>query len=75
MTPFCLEERSPESLAREGEISGGSSSLFPFRLPRATIFFFVNGAMVMLGSLGAVTATAPTDWLLNWKAGEACSKS
>src|ERR1700756_4782156 len=27
---------------------------------------FVNGGMSMLGSLGAVTATAPTDWLLNW---------
>src|SRR5581483_10890403 len=27
---------------------------------------FVNGWMIMLGSLGAVTATAPTDWLLNW---------
>src|SRR3984957_13861397 len=26
---------------------------------------FVNGGMIMLGSLGAVTATAPTDWLLN----------
>jgi len=26
---------------------------------------FVNGAMIMLGSLGAVTATAPTDWLLD----------
>lgn len=26
---------------------------------------FVNGAMIMLGSLGAVTATAPTDWLLH----------
>jgi MFS family permease len=25
----------------------------------------VNGLMIMLGSLGAVTATAPTDWLLN----------
>jgi len=25
----------------------------------------VNGCMIMLGSLGAVTATAPTDWLLN----------
>lgn len=25
----------------------------------------VNGWMIMLGSLGAVTATAPTDWLLN----------
>ena len=25
----------------------------------------VNGSMIMLGSLGAVTATAPTDWLLN----------
>jgi MFS family permease len=24
----------------------------------------VNGCMIMLGSLGAVTATAPTDWLL-----------
>jgi MFS family permease len=26
----------------------------------------VNGCMIMLGSLGAVTATTPTDWLLNW---------
>lgn len=26
---------------------------------------FVNGGMIMLGSLGAVTATAPTDWLVN----------
>jgi predicted MFS family arabinose efflux permease len=25
----------------------------------------VNGGMIMLGSLGAVTATAPTDWLVN----------
>jgi predicted MFS family arabinose efflux permease len=27
---------------------------------------FINGGMIMLGSLGAVTATAPTDWLVNW---------
>ncbi|MFX8957478.1 MFS transporter, partial [Acinetobacter baumannii] len=26
----------------------------------------VNGCMIMLGSLGAVTATAPTNWLLDW---------
>jgi len=26
----------------------------------------VNGCMIMLGSLGAVTATAPTDWALDW---------
>ncbi len=26
----------------------------------------VNGSMIMLGSLGAVTATVPTDWLLNF---------
>lgn len=26
----------------------------------------VNGCMIMLGSLGAVTATAPTDWMLEW---------
>jgi MFS family permease len=26
----------------------------------------VNGCMIMLGSLGAVAATEPTDWLLNW---------
>ena len=25
-----------------------------------------NGWMIMVGSLGAVTATAPTDWLLNY---------
>lgn len=27
---------------------------------------FLNGCMIMLGSLGAVTATTPTDWLLSW---------
>lgn len=27
---------------------------------------FLNGCMIMLGSLGAVAATTPTDWLLNW---------
>ena len=27
---------------------------------------FVNGWMMMLGSLGLITATAPTDWLVNW---------
>jgi MFS family permease len=27
---------------------------------------FINGGMIMLGSLGAVTATTPTDWLLSW---------
>ena len=26
----------------------------------------VNGWMIMLGALGAVTATAPTEWLLQW---------
>lgn len=26
----------------------------------------VNGCMIMLGSLGAVTATAPAEWLLDW---------
>lgn len=26
----------------------------------------VNGCMIMLGSLGALTATAPTDWVLDW---------
>lgn len=26
----------------------------------------VNGCIIMLGSLGAVTATAPTDWVLDW---------
>jgi hypothetical protein len=26
----------------------------------------VNGWMVMLGALGAVTATAPSEWLLAW---------
>ena len=26
----------------------------------------VNGCMIMLGSLGAVTATAPTEWVLEW---------
>ena len=26
----------------------------------------VNGYMIMLGSLGAVTATAPAEWLLGW---------
>ena len=26
----------------------------------------VNGCMIMLGSLGAVTATTPTEWVLEW---------
>lgn len=40
---------------------------------KATILWFpkervslVNGAMVMVGALGAVTATAPSEWLLAW---------
>lgn len=40
---------------------------------KATVLWFpkerialVNGCMIMLGSLGAVTATAPTDWMLEW---------
>lgn len=40
---------------------------------KATVIWFprerialVNGCMIMLGSLGAVTATAPTDWMLIW---------
>jgi MFS family permease len=33
--------------------------------PRERIAF-VNGWMIMLGSLGAVTATAPTDWVVEW---------
>lgn len=32
--------------------------------PRGRVAF-INGGMIMLGSLGAVTATAPTDWLIN----------
>jgi predicted MFS family arabinose efflux permease len=27
---------------------------------------FLNGLMVMLGALGAVTATSPAQWLLAW---------
>jgi len=40
---------------------------------KATVIWFpkerialVNGCMIMVGSLGAVTATAPTDWMLEW---------
>jgi MFS family permease len=40
---------------------------------KATVLWFskdrvplVNGCMVMLGALGAVTATAPSEWLLGW---------
>lgn len=35
----------------------------------------VNGCMIMLGSLGAVTATAPTDWVLDWIGWRGLSKS
>jgi predicted MFS family arabinose efflux permease len=61
-----------ELLVGRGMIGLGVAASLMAGLKSIVVWFprdqvaFVNGCMIMLGSLGAVTATAPTDWLLNW---------
>lgn len=61
-----------ELLVARAMIGLGAAAALMAGLKAIVIWFpreriaFVNGCMIMLGSLGAVTATAPTDWLLDW---------
>lgn len=70
-TLFGAAEGYVELLIGRAMIGLGVSAALMAGLKAIVIWFpkertaFVNGWMIMLGSLGAVTATAPTDWLLN----------
>jgi MFS family permease len=61
-----------ELLAARAMIGLGVAASLMAGLKAVVIWFpkeriaLVNGCMIMLGSLGAVTATAPTDWVLDW---------
>lgn len=61
-----------ELLLGRAMIGLGVAGSFVAALKAIVIWFpreriaFINGCMIMLGSLGAITATAPTDWLLVW---------
>lgn len=61
-----------ELLAGRAMIGLGVAASLMAGLKAVVIWFpkeriaLVNGCMIMLGSLGAVTATAPTDWVLDW---------
>lgn len=61
-----------ELIAARSMIGLGASAALMAGLKAVVIWFprdriaLVNGWMIMLGSLGALTATAPTDWLLGW---------
>jgi len=71
-TLFGTAEGFVELLFARAMIGLGASAALMAGIKAVVIWFpkdrlaFVNGWMIMLGSLGAVTATAPTDWLLGW---------
>src|SRR6202048_2863373 len=71
-TLFGNAESVAELLVGRAMIGLGVSASLMAGLKAIVMWFprdrvaFVNGGMIMLGSLGAVTATAPTDWLLRW---------
>jgi predicted MFS family arabinose efflux permease len=71
-TLFGNADSFAELLAGRAMIGLGVAAALMAGLKAIVVWFprdriaFVNGGMIMLGSLGAVTATAPTDWLLNW---------
>jgi predicted MFS family arabinose efflux permease len=71
-TLFGNADGFAELLAGRAMIGLGVAAALMAGLKAIVVWFprdrvaFVNGGMIMLGSLGAVTATAPTDWLLNW---------
>jgi predicted MFS family arabinose efflux permease len=71
-TLFGNADSFAELLAGRAMIGLGVAAALMAGLKAIVVWFprdrvaFVNGWMIMLGSLGAVTATAPTDWLLNW---------
>ena len=71
-TLFGNADSFAELLAGRAMIGLGVAAALMAGLKAIVVWFprdriaFVNGGMIMLGSLGAVTATAPTDWVLNW---------
>ncbi|HLG85942.1 MAG TPA: MFS transporter [Alphaproteobacteria bacterium] len=60
--PELLAGRAMIGLGVAGSLMAGLKTIVTW-FPRERVAL-VNGWMIMLGSLGAVTATAPTDWLL-----------
>jgi predicted MFS family arabinose efflux permease len=60
--PELLAARAMIGLGVAGSLMAGLKSIVTW-FPRERVAL-VNGWMIMLGSLGAVTATAPTEWLL-----------
>ena len=70
-TLFGTASSFPELLVGRGMIGLGVAGSLMAGLKVIVTWFpkervaLVNGCMIMLGSLGAVTATAPTDWLVN----------
>nr|WP_239629812.1 MFS transporter [Bradyrhizobium sp. I71] len=59
-----LVGRAMIGLGVAGSLMAGLKAIVTW-FPRERIAL-VNGYMIMLGSLGAITATVPTDWLLAW---------
>lgn len=70
-TLFGNADNFAELLAGRGLIGLGVAAALMAGLKAIVLWFprervaFVNGWMIMLGSLGAVTATLPADWLLS----------
>jgi sugar phosphate permease len=62
--PELLVARGMIGLGVAGSLMAGLKTIVTW-FPRERVAL-ANGWMIMLGSLGAVTATAPTDWLLNY---------
>ena len=60
--PELLIARAMIGLGVAGSLMAGLKSIVTW-FPRERVAL-ANGWMIMLGSFGAVTATAPTDWLL-----------
>jgi sugar phosphate permease len=71
-TLFGNASSFPELLVARAMIGFGVAGSLMAGLKAIVIWFprervaLANGWMIMLGSLGAVTATAPVDWLLNY---------
>jgi sugar phosphate permease len=62
--PELLVARAMIGLGVAGSLMAGLKAIVTW-FPRERVAL-ANGWMIMLGSLGAVTATAPVDWLLNY---------
>ncbi len=62
--PELLVARAMIGLGVAGSLMAGLKAIVSW-FPKERVAL-ANGWMIMLGSLGAVTATAPVDWLLNY---------